>query len=91
LVESVRVDGKPRQRFVAHLAHIDTPLMSEALHQGLFWRDVEKRFNELALDEDARGKVRQKLLETVPLPDAAKAAVESARLAGLERTIRRSA
>lgn len=88
LVESLRVDGKPRQRFVAHLAHIDEPLMDMALQRGLFWQEVNGRLDGLQLDAGTRQRITDKILLVVPLPDEAKLAAEKARLAGLERQVR---
>ncbi len=88
LVESVRVEGKPRQRFVAHLAHIPERIAGMAIHRGLFWRDVNKRLDELQLDGETRARVTSKLLAVVPLTNEARSAAEKAELARLERLAR---
>jgi len=91
LVESAREAGKVRQRFIAHLAHIPEPLMSMALHRGLFWRDVNRRLAELQVDESTAAKARASLLAVVPLTDKAQEAAERSQLARLERSAGRSA
>ena len=58
LVESRRVDGKPRQRVVAYLggireAHVDE---RERAHRT-FWRGVDDRLDALGLDAEARARV----------------------------------
>jgi len=90
LVESVRISGKPRQKFVAHLTHIPEPLMSMALHRGIFWEEVNARFDELKLDETVRAKVTGKLLETIPFCDEAKQCLEQRKRAWLERLSRQA-
>ncbi len=74
LVESVRISGQPRQKFVAHLSHIPEPLISMSLHRGIFWEEVNARFDELKLDGTTRAKATGKLLETVPSCDNSGAA-----------------
>ncbi len=88
LVESTRINGKPRQRFVAHLATILEPLMDMALHRGLFWKEVNEKLNSLHIDDKTKAKITGKLLITIPLPDEARRAAEQAELKRLERLLR---
>ena len=58
LVESRRVDGKPRQRVIAYLggireAHIDE---RERQHRA-FWRSVDVHLDALGLDPETRARV----------------------------------
>jgi len=90
LVESVRIAGKSRQKFVAYLTHIPEPLMSMALHRGIFWEEVNARFDELKLDGTTRTKVTGKLLETIPFCAEAKRCLEQRERARTERLSRQA-
>jgi len=68
LVESTRVDGKPRQRFVAHLANYHEGGRVEYYPHVDFWRQVERRLKSLNLAADVRERVERKLAERVPRP-----------------------
>ena len=59
LVESHRVDGEPRQKTVAYLGGIRESFIDERENEHrAFWRHADKRLDELALDPEARAKVR---------------------------------
>ncbi len=74
LVESMRVNGKPQQRFVCHLtsikenklAHTDTPFY--------FWDDVSKKLSALNLDATERQKIETVLAAKIRRPDDAEIA-----------------
>ncbi len=69
LVESVRVDGQPRQRFVAHLTSYNEGDNRNAEMKPVdFWRQAEHRLNGLNLDGDLRARVEAKLAERMPRP-----------------------
>jgi hypothetical protein len=68
LVESARVDGKPRQRVVGYLAAIREGELASALAVERFWRDVDRVLDTLALD-DKRPSIEGKIAATVPRPD----------------------
>jgi len=65
LVQSERVDGKVRQRFVKHLGSIkDWGLTWQGPRLG-FWETAEKALDELDLDPATRQRIEAKLAETV--------------------------
>lgn len=69
LVESVRVDGKPRQRTVAYLGSIaesDTQPGGRSVLVRCFWRAVRERLDALALDAATADAILVKLAERVP-------------------------
>ncbi len=69
LIESVRVGGQPRQRFVAHLASYNEGDTRRARMQHVdFWRQAERRLNELSIADGTRARIEAKLAERVPRP-----------------------
>jgi hypothetical protein len=71
LVESHRVDGKPRQRVVRYLAAIRGGQLVYPLSTDRFWQDVERTLADLALADDQRQVIEDKIAATVPRPDPA--------------------
>ena len=81
LVESKRVNGTPRQRFVAHLGTLkvwDNGVGDVVMGSGgksyqavvvSFWRDVEKRLDALGDVIPDREQIMLKIAEVVPRPD----------------------
>ncbi len=67
LVESRRVDGDPRQRTVAYLAGIREKFIGEheRAHRK-FWRKVDERLDELALDPATRARIEAGVAARVP-------------------------
>ena len=67
LVESRRVDGKPRQNHVAYLASIRERSIGEreSAHDR-FWANVDVRLDELDLDAETRANIEARILERVP-------------------------
>lgn len=70
LVESRRVDGKPRQRVVAYLGSIGEGFLGEAGPRAYFWRQANSRLDALALSPPARATVESALLQVVRRPSA---------------------
>jgi hypothetical protein len=66
LVESHRVNGQPRQKFVAHLGSIHERFIGTPLHHRLFWIDVHAKFKRLELDHDQRVAIEQAVERVVP-------------------------
>lgn len=70
LVESVRIDGKPRQRHVAYLGSIVESALTEETkcHRGYFWRDIKERLDRLDNRIPAKDRVaiEKKIAEKVP-------------------------
>lgn len=58
LVESRRVEGKPRQKVVAYLGGIREKWVDEwdKKHRD-FWRRVDERLDELGLDLETRARI----------------------------------
>lgn len=74
VVESVRIDGKPRQRTIKYLGSIrecklDPDNKSGIFHHGYFWRSVDANLAELELPESERVRIVAILEDTVPRPD----------------------
>ena len=58
LVESRRVDGRPRQRTVAYLGGIREAYVDEREKEHrAFWRGVDERLDALGLDPEVRARV----------------------------------
>jgi hypothetical protein len=70
LVESVRSEGKPRQKVLCHLAHIRERHLGSALRRAAFWQTVDRRLLLLNLDAPARAVIESKLAVTAPRPTA---------------------
>lgn len=68
LVESRRVDGKPRQRVIAHLGGIHREDLDNPREQYYFWRQVHKRLLGLNIPADVRDRIDETLIKTVPYP-----------------------
>ncbi len=68
LVESVRREGKPRQKVLCHLAHIRERHIGSALRRAAFWQAVDRRLMLLNLDAPARAVIESKLAVIAPRP-----------------------
>ncbi len=73
LVESHRIDGKPRQQTVAYLGSIREGLVNFTTRRGYFWRDVTQTLDGLGerVSRDYRAKIERSIAETVPALTAA--------------------
>ncbi len=73
LVESRRIDGKPRQQTVAYLGSIREGLVNLAIRRGYFWRDVTQILDGLGkrVSRDDRAKIEGRIAERVPALTAA--------------------
>jgi hypothetical protein len=67
LVESHRVNGRPRQK-TTYLASIWDKYIDTPTHRDYFWWRVEEKVAALALDEQTWLKIAAQLEETVPKP-----------------------
>ena len=70
LVESRRIDGKPRQRVIKYLGAVRNPEQLSPGQRFGFWDTANKALSELDLDGDARQAIEAKLLAVVPRPTA---------------------
>jgi hypothetical protein len=68
LVESERQHGKPRQRFIAHLASIREGYLDTPTHQSAFWRDAQAALDALDLTAGVRELLEAALALRVPCP-----------------------
>ena len=69
LVESVRVDGKPRLRHIAFIASYEPePSCSEWTWRGRFWLTARQRLDKLAnrITPEQRASIEASLAERVP-------------------------
>ncbi len=74
LVESVRVDGKPRQRFICHLAKVREKQLDEKFTPFHFWRNATNKLASLPLDDSEKKKIEDQLSAKIPRPSDAEAA-----------------
>ena len=83
LVESCRIDGKPRQKTIKHLGSIGEDRLDRVYDRKCFWDKAERNMDSLNLHPDNRLKVNISLEKIVPKPsdvDIAKDREESIRL-----------
>ena len=67
LVESRRVDGRPRQRNVAYLGGIrERHVGKTAREHNRFWAGVDARLDELGLDAVTRASIEARVAARVP-------------------------
>jgi hypothetical protein len=66
LVESLRVGGRVRQRFVCHLAHVHEKQMAWIGRRADFWKQVIPRLDALRLDLSERAKIEAQLDRVMP-------------------------
>lgn len=64
--KSERVNGKPRQKFVAHLGHIAEFYFNYNGPLCDFWHDVRIHLSALKLDEQTRDKLIDQIAKVVP-------------------------
>ena len=61
-----RVNGKPRQKFVAHLGHIAEFYFNYNGSLCDFWHDVRIRLSALKVDDQTRDKLIGQIAKVVP-------------------------
>lgn len=88
LVESVRINGKPRQKFLAHLATIEERLLHQTVARFCFWRNVHFSLQPLAIDVETIEKINAALLSIVPRPSSAETEKAQAEVRSLEKQLR---
>ncbi len=73
LVESARIDGKPRQRTVKYLGSIQQWRVGQAAFYPLldFWQGVYARLDTLTLSKKARREIENQIAAAVPKPTKA--------------------
>lgn len=68
LVETHRVDGKPRQKVIKYLGGIGEDALSHVYLRKFFWDTVEKNLSGLELTTEEKNKIVTSLEKTVPKP-----------------------
>ena len=75
LVESVRIDGKPRLKHIAFIASHDEGSIGNVLGDRLgFWRQARKRLKQLKLTAAQRRQIEAMLAKRVKPPTKRQAA-----------------
>jgi hypothetical protein len=90
LVESHRVDGKPRQKVIKYLGTINESRIDQVNHRIGFWRTASTAFKALGLPPDQLHTIEQALHARVPFPtqeDVQKAHDEMAALMASIKTM----
>jgi len=67
LVESKRVNGKPRQK-TTYLGSIQDYYIEQPGHRKYFWQSAQKHIAPLNLNAEQISMIRTKLQERVPIP-----------------------
>ena len=83
LVESKRVHGKPRQRFVAYLGRIHEDLLehdSHCLYRAKFWDMISVKLDQVHEPFD-RAKVEASIAKVVPRPTPEQVATDEEEVA----------
>ena len=92
LVKSERVNGKPRQKFVAHVGSFNESNAYFYRHSRDayidFWWQIKRRLDVLGLAGDMRAKVEQQLAVKVPRPPEEEMRQAEADEAARERRLR---
>jgi len=68
LVESVRVNGSPRQKIIKCLGSIGEDALGKVYRRDNFWETVERNLSTLELTEEMKDKIIVSLKKTVPKP-----------------------
>ena len=68
LVESRRVEGRPRQKVVKYLAHLNEDQKHDDEHRRLFWERVDEKLATLSLAPRERTEIEEKLSEVIARP-----------------------
>ena len=92
LVDSVRVEGQPRQRILGYLGAIRVRYQQAPAHRQRFWHQVEQRLTACRVDPGTHAALEASLARVVPrLTPADLATLEAQRtaLSHLATTLRR--
>ena len=70
LVESVRINGRPKQRHVAFLAGIAEDRINDSMGQLRFWETALSKLDSLSnrVSADDRARIESAIAERVPRP-----------------------
>ncbi len=71
LVRSARVNGKPRQKVIKHLARAAEKHLDQLWQRVVFWDEVRPKLVALRLPPDELAKIEQQLAAKIePVPEA---------------------
>ena len=87
LVESHRVDGKPRQRHIAYLGGIQDVQLASAGHRRTFWRHAQEHLDGLALANAQRRRIEDALARVVARPTEEESGLSEHEFARLEAVV----
>jgi aminoglycoside phosphotransferase family enzyme len=73
LVESKRIDGKPRLKVIAYLGSIRDSEIDAIMHRFYFRRNARALISQHCKDEGQRQRAEEKLAELVEEPDESEA------------------
>jgi hypothetical protein len=88
LVESRRIDGKPRQHVIKYLGTIDSHRIQDVGPRMFFWRHVGTALKALALPPEQQRPIELALHERVPFPTKEEIEAEREHFRQLEERIR---
>lgn len=71
LLESHRVNGRPRQKFVTYLGTVLESYRDSYWHMFDFWKSADKKLDTLSLEPTKRSEIEARLLEVVHRPTQA--------------------
>lgn len=91
LVESRRVNGKPRQKVIKHLGCIRESGIIHVGHRIGFWQTAAAAFKALNLPPEQQHAIEQALQKRVPFPSQQDRQREREEMAALEARIKRLA
>lgn len=89
LIQSVRTDGKPRQKTVAYLGCFSTICPDSWYRQSHFWKTAEDAIARLGLDPEVAASIRAELTKIVPVPFEESKRATLGELANIEASINR--
>ena len=89
LVESRRIDGKPRQKVIKHLGSVNEARIQHVGHRIGFWRAAGAALKALALPAEQHRAIELALHERVPFPSQEDVQKEREHFAQLGANIKR--
>lgn len=90
LVESRRVDGKPRQKVIKYLGTINESKITYVGHRIGFWRTASAAFKALNLPPEQQHAIELALHDRVPFPTKDEIEAERAHFAQLEANLKQA-
>jgi hypothetical protein len=66
LIESRRIEGKPRQRVVCYLGSVDEGRLDKTWLRVDFWDDIKPKLDRLSLTRTERQRIEDSIQQIVP-------------------------